>query len=282
MDLIRWTNRPELRSPVMVAAFEGWSDAGEAASTAVAYLATAWDAEPFATIDPEEFFDFTVTRPHVRLDDELVRHIDWPTNAFTAGRIPGTDRDVVFLSGIEPQLRWRAFTDAIIGVAADLGVEMVVTLGALLTDTPHTRPVRITGTAADPDILERFGMQRSRYEGPTGIVGVLHDALGRAQVPSASLWAAVPHYVGQNPSPKATLALVERATSLLDTSVDAVDLHIASTSWERQISEAVAADEDMTDYVRRLEESDEEPDLPHRDELAAEVERFLREQGRNP
>ena len=279
MEPIRWQRRPELTSPILIAAFEGWNDAGEAASTAVSYLVDTWEAEPFATVDPEEFYDFTAVRPQVRLDDDQVRHIDWPTNTFSAARIPGSDRSAILLQGIEPQLRWRTFSDALVALARDLGVELVVTLGALLTDTPHTRPVRVTGTAADPELIARLNLQRSGYEGPTGIVGVVHDALGKAGVPSASLWAAVPHYVGQNPSPKATLALVQRTARLLGTAIDAVDLQIASASWERQVSEAVEADDDMIHYVRRLEESDDEPELPERDVLAAEVERFLREQG---
>ena len=279
MDPLRWVTRPELESPVLIAAFEGWNDAGEAASAAVTYLVDTWEAETFATLDPEEFYDFTVVRPQVRLDDDRVRHIDWPANSLSHATIPGTGRSVVLLQGIEPQLKWRTFSDAFVGIARDLGVELVVTLGALLTDTPHTRPVRVTGTAADPDLIARLNLVRSGYEGPTGIVGVLHDALGTAGIPSASLWAAVPHYVGQNPSPKATLALVQRLSRLLGTSIDAVDLQIASASWERQVSEAVEADDDMVHYVQRLEESDDDPELPERDVLAAEVERFLREQG---
>ena len=279
MDPLRWETRPPLASPVLIAAFEGWNDAGEAASSAVTYLVDTWGAERFATVDPEEFYDFTVVRPQVRLDDDQVRHIDWPANALSHATIPGTGRSAILLQGIEPQLRWRTFSQTLVGLARELHVELVVTLGALLTDTPHTRPVRVTGTAADPELIAKLNLVRSGYEGPTGIVGVLHDALGTAGIPSASLWAAVPHYGGPNPAPKATLALVQRTARLLGTSIDAVDLQIASASWERQVSEAVEADDDMVHYVQRLEETEDEPELPERDVLAAEVERFLREQG---
>jgi len=270
---------------VLVSAFEGWNDAGDAASTAVRYLAAAWSARPFASIDPEEFYDFTSTRPQVRLIDGLTRQIDWPTNGLSAAPLPGRSHDVVFLIGVEPQLRWKRFCANVVGVAKELGVELVVSLGALLADVPHTLPVRVTGTAADEELVRRLSLERSRYEGPTGIVGVLHDAFRQAEVPSASLWAAVPHYIAQTPSPKATLALVQRAASLLGSSVETTDLEIAAASYERQVSEVVAGDEDVADYVRRLEEAYEEGDREPRlqmlsgDALADEVERFLRDQG---
>jgi proteasome assembly chaperone (PAC2) family protein len=282
MDAVLWEQRPRLRRPVLLAAFEGWNDAGDAASTAARYVAASWDAHTFATLDPEEFYDFTATRPQVRLHDGLTRRIVWPALELQAASVPGSAHDVVFLHGSEPQLRWRTFCELLVGVVRELEVEMVVTLGALLADVAHTRPVRVTGTAADADLVARLGLQRSGYEGPTGIVGVLHDALSRAAIPSASLWAAVPHYVHQTPSPKATLALVERAVALLGGRVDVVDLQLAASSYERQVSELVAVDEDLAAYVARLEESDdaEETDLPSSDTLAAEVERFLREHGR--
>jgi proteasome assembly chaperone (PAC2) family protein len=277
----------------MVIAFEGWNDAGDAASTAESYLADQWRARRFASIDPEEFYDFTTTRPQIRLVDGITRSIDWPTNEFKAAAIPGTSRDAVFLHGTEPQLRWRTFAATVIGVAQAVGVEMVVTLGALLAEVPHTRPVRVTGTGADPELVARLGLHQSRYEGPTGIVGVLHDGLARAGVASASLWATVPHYVGQTPSPKAALALVERTAELLDSRVATTDLDIAAAAYERQVSEAVEADEDAAAYVRSLEltddDNDDSTDTDDLDEgrievfggdaLAAEVERFLREHG---
>jgi proteasome assembly chaperone (PAC2) family protein len=272
---------------VLVAAFEGWNDAGDAASTAARYLADTWQARRFATIDPEEFYDFTTTRPQVRLDDEMVRHIDWPVNELSAASVPASPHDVVFLHGVEPQLRWKTYSSLIADVVHELKVELVISLGALLTDTPHTRPVRVTGTGTDPELVERLGLIRSRYEGPTGIVGVLHDLLANQGIPSASLWANVPHYVSQTPSPKAALALVRRASELLGARIEALDLQIAASSYERQVSEVVESDEDVAEYVRRLEsglgddddDHDTQAELPEGDVLAAEVERFLREQG---
>ncbi|HMC52739.1 MAG TPA: PAC2 family protein [Acidimicrobiales bacterium] len=282
MDAVRWEHRPQLRRPVLLAAFEGWNDAGDAASTAARYVAAAWDARTFAALDPEEFYDFTATRPQVRLQDGLTRRIVWPRVELQAASAPGSAHDIVILHGSEPQLRWRTFCDLLVALVKELRVEMVLTLGALLVDVAHTRPVRVTGTAADADLVARLGLRRSRYEGPTGIVGVLHDALARASIPAASLWAAVPHYVHQTPSPKATLALVERATALLGTHVDVVDLQVAAASYERQVSELVALDEDLAAYVARLEESeqDEEAEVASGDTLAAEVERFLKDHGR--
>jgi hypothetical protein len=278
MDALRWRERPTLRHPVLVAAFEGWNDAAEAATTAARYLARSWSARPFAELDPEEFYDFTSTRPQVRLDEGLARRIDWPGNTFAAAALPGRRRDVVFLHGTEPQLRWRTFSEVLASTARDLGVELVVTLGALLADVAHSRPVRVTGTAADPQLVARLGLRRSRYEGPTGIVGVLHDNFSRAGVPSASLWATVPHYVGQTPSPKATLALVERTAALLGAGIEVVDLQIASSAYERQVTELVEADDEASAYVAQLEQADdEEEEMPSGDALAAEVERFLRD-----
>jgi proteasome assembly chaperone (PAC2) family protein len=283
MEIVTWVERPVLRHPVMIAAFEGWNDAGDAASTAAQYLARKWDAEDFASIDPEEFYDFSSTRPLVRLIDGSTRNIDWPANEWSAASLPETERDVVFLQGVEPQLRWRTFCGAVVEVAQGLGVELVLTLGALLAETPHTRPVRVTGTAADHDLVARLGLQRSGYEGPTGIVGVLHDALGRAGLSSASLWATVPHYVGQTPSPKAALALVERVSDLLAVPVRTADLDVAAAAYERQVNEVVEADEDALAYVRSLEDAADADggsgDVPlvEGDAIAAEVERFLRE-----
>lgn len=287
MDPVRWSDRPTLRHPVLIAGFEGWNDAGDGASTAVRYLAASWDAKAFATIEAEDFYDYTEVRPTVRLDEELTRHIEWPEPEFSAAAMPGAGRDVVFLQAAEPQLRWPTYCAIIVEIAQSLGVELVITLGALLADVPHTRPVRVTGTAASPDLVAQLGLHRSRYEGPTGITGVLHDAFNRAGIPSASLWAAVPHYVAKTPSPKATLALVQRAATMLGSAIDTVDLEIAAAAYERQVSEVVAGDEDVAAYVRRLEEADEDdidvtPDISHvmpsADALAAEAERFLRDQ----
>jgi proteasome assembly chaperone (PAC2) family protein len=283
MDAVRWLRRPRLRHSILVAAFEGWNDAADAASTAAHYLAEAVEAEPVATVDPEDFYDFTVVRPQVRLVDGLSREIRWPEPEVSAAAAAVLDRDVVFLQAAEPQLRWRTFAATVTGIAQALDVELVLTLGALLAEVPHTRPVRVTGTAADPELVARLGFQQARYEGPVGIVGVLHDAFARAGISSASLWAAVPHYVAKTPSPKATLALVERTASLLGIPVDTVGLEIAAAAYERQISEVVADDEDVADYIRRLEEGDEEEPVLRSelsgDSLAQEAERFLREHG---
>jgi proteasome assembly chaperone (PAC2) family protein len=273
---------------VLIAAFEGWNDAGESASTAVRYLAASWGARRFATIDHEEFYDFTSTRPEVRIDDDLNRRIEWPTLELSAAHLPGPERDVIFLIGPEPQLKWRTFCAAVLGVARALNVQLAVTLGALLTDIPHTRPVRITGSAASASLASELGLQRSRYEGPTGILGVLNDALGRADVETASLWAAVPHYVSQVPSPKAALALVERTAELLEATIAVTDLQIGAAAYERQVTDRVEADEEAVAYVRQLEEAAEDDDdedetdeleIPSTDALADEVERFLRDHG---
>ncbi len=285
MEHVIQTAHPRLRSPLMVAAFEGWNDAGEAATFAVRFLADQWGAQPFASIDPEEFFDFTTTRPTVKLVDGLAREIEWPANDVLWATVPGTDVDVVLLVGTEPQLRWRTFCSEIVDLAASVGARLVVTLGALLAEVPHSRPVSIVGNAYEPELVQRLGLQRSRYEGPTGIVGALHDAMGRAGIPSASFWAAVPTYVPGAPSPKATLALVERIAALLEVPVETTELEIASASYERQIDSLVEDDEETAAYVARLEadadseddDTDDEPFDPDDHDLIGEVERFLRE-----
>jgi len=292
MDPLRWDRRPTLRRPVLIAAFEGWSDAGDGASTAARYLADAWNARQFATIDPEEFYDFSETRPLVRLTEGMARRIDWPSPELSAAALPGSGRDIVFLRAAEPQLKWRTYCSTVVGVAAELGVELAVTLGALLAGVPHTRPVRVTGTAGDRRLVQELGLRQSRYEGPTGIVGVLHDAFRQADIPSASLWATVPHYVAQTPSPKATLALVRRTATLLGTGIETVDLEIAAASYERQVTDVVETDDEVSAYVHRLEEADDtgeldddqdssvDPgDVPGGDAIAAEAERFLRDHG---
>jgi proteasome assembly chaperone (PAC2) family protein len=271
-----------------VVAFEGWNDAGDAATLAVRYLAETWGARRFATLDPEDFYDFTTTRPQVRLVDGVTREIDWPANELWAASVPGTGRDVVLLRGVEPQLKWRTFCGAILDVAETLRVELAVTVGALLADVPHTRPVRVTGSAHDLELATSLGLQRSQYEGPTGILGVLHDAFSRTGIPSASLWASVPHYVHQVPSPKAALALVERSAALLGARVNPVELRVAADTYVREVSARVADDEDATAYVAQLEEADDfeqeaeaaDPPLPSADSLAAEVEHFLRDHRR--
>ena len=282
---LRVEQRPELTRPVLISAFRGWNDGAQAASLAAGYLAKAWDAERFAEVDPEDFFDFQATRPHVSLVDGVTRRIDWPETAFYHARPDGSDRDVVLLLGIEPNLRWRTFTELLIGLVRELGVEMMITLGALLADVPHTRPSPVTGSASDPDLVQQLGLSSSRYEGPTGIVGVLHDACREAGIPSASLWAAVPHYVSLTPSPRAAVALCERLSGLIGVQVDVSELEEAARSYEEQVSEAVASDEETSAYVeeleRRVDELEESADLPSGDALAAELTRFLREREQN-
>jgi proteasome assembly chaperone (PAC2) family protein len=273
--------RPELRKPVLVAAFRGWNDGGQGATLGGGYLAKQWNAARFAEIDPEDFFDFQATRPHVSLVEGLTRRLDWPDNGFFHAEIPGTDRDAVILLGIEPNLRWRTFTDLVLDLAQDLGVEMLVTFGSLLADVPHTRPAPVTGAATDPALVEELGLEPSRYEGPTGIVGVVHDACRAANIPSVSLWAAVPHYVSLAPSPRAALALVRRFGELIHVEIDLTELEQASEEYSEQVSEAVSADAETAQYVeeleRRVDMLEAADDLPSGDTLAAELTRYLRE-----
>jgi proteasome assembly chaperone (PAC2) family protein len=282
---LRVHERPELTRPVLIAAFRGWNDGAQAASLAAGYLAKTWGAEQFADVDPEGFFDFQATRPHVSLEEGVTRRIDWPETTFYHARPDGLDRDVVLLLGIEPNLRWRTFAELLVGVARDLQVELMITLGALLADVPHTRPSPVTGSASDEELVQRLGLSASRYEGPTGIVGVLHDACKSAGIPSASLWAAVPHYVSLTPSPRAAVALCERLGDLIGVEIDVDELEEAAASYEEQVSEAVASDEETATYVeeleRRADQLEESSDLPSGDALAAELTRFLREREQN-
>ena len=273
--------RPELHDPVLVAAFRGWNDGGQGASLAAGYLAKAWEAERFAEIDAEDFYDFQATRPMVTLEDGETRKLEWPENGFFHARVPGSRRDAVILIGTEPNLRWRTFAGLVLGLAQDLGVERIVTFGSLLADVPHTRPAPVTAAATDAQMVEELGLEPSRYEGPTGIVGVLLDAARKASIPSLSLWAAVPHYVSLAPSPRAALALVNRFGELLQLEIDTDELETASDEYSEQVSEAVSTDADTAAYVEELERRvdllSEEEDLPSGDTLAAELTRFLRE-----
>jgi predicted ATP-grasp superfamily ATP-dependent carboligase len=274
-------HRPVLTRAVLVASFRGWNDGGQGASMASAFLSRTWHAEQFASIDPELFFDFQSTRPHVALVEGRVRRIDWPENVFQHAEPPRGNRNAVLLLGTEPSLRWRTFAGLVSGLAKDLGVELVVTLGSLLADVPHTRPAPVTASASDASLVEELGVQPSRYEGPTGIVGVLHDACRAEGIPSVSLWAAVPHYVSLTPSPRAAKALCDRLATLLDVPLDTSELDEASDAYVQQVSEAVAADEETAAYVEELEgrvdDVVEETDLPSGDALADELTRFLRE-----
>jgi proteasome assembly chaperone (PAC2) family protein len=271
---------PPLRAPVMVAAFEGWNDAGDAATDAIAHLAEVWDAEEVAELDPDDFYDFQVNRPTVSLVDGTTREITWPTTRFLVARLPEGTRDLVLVRGVEPNMRWRGFCEQVLAVAAQLHVAEVVTLGALLADTPHTRPVPVSGTSSHPALAAQLGLEHSRYEGPTGIVGVLQDACERSRVPAVSFWAAVPHYVHQPPCPKATIALLRRVEDLLDIPVPLADLPERAREWERHVDELAAEDADVAEYVASLEEREPEEDLPEAsgEAIAKEFERFLRRQ----
>ena len=277
---IRISSLPAVERPVLITAFRGWNDGGQGATMAAGFLARHWAAERFADIDPENFFDFQATRPQVSLEDGLTRHIEWPENEFLHARVDGLGRDVILLLGVEPNLRWRTFSGLIVDLARQLGVDLVISLGALLADVPHTRPAPVSGTASTPELVEQLELEQSRYEGPTGIVGVLHDAFREAGIPSASLWAAVPHYVSMTPSPRAALALCGRLAELLGGEIDLTELREASDAYERQVSEAVVGDTETLQYVEELEQRTDAfdgDDLPSGDALAAELSRFLLE-----
>ncbi|HUZ98754.1 MAG TPA: PAC2 family protein [Gaiellaceae bacterium] len=272
---------PSLKRPVLIAAFRGWNDGGQGASLGAAYLAKQWNAARFAEIEPESFFDFQSVRPHVSLVDGETRKVDWPDNAFFHASIPGAGRDAVLLLGIEPNLRWRTFSGLVLELAQDLDVEMVVTFGSLLADVPHTRPAPVTAAATDSELVAELGLEASRYEGPTGIVGILHDQCREAGIASVSLWAAVPHYVSLAPSPRAALALVRRFGELMHVDVDLDELEHAAEEYAEQVSEAVSTDAETQAYVEELEQRVDalasEGELPSGESLAAELSRFLRE-----
>src|SRR6266511_4105688 len=282
-DELRIVERPALRRPILICAFRGWNDGGQGASLAAAYLARTWNAVQFADVDPEEFFDFQVSRPHVSLVGGTIRRIDWPETSFHHAVIPGLDCDAVLLMGIEPNMRWGRFSELIAGLADEVGVELLITLGSLLADVPHTRSAPVTASASDQKLIEELGLERSRYEGPTGIVGVLHDSFYRRGIPAISLWAAVPHYVSLAPSPRAALALCERLALLIGATIDTKELRQASDAYAEQVSAAVSSDAETQAYVEELEQrSDEleEKNIPSGESIAAELTRFLRERER--
>ena len=264
-----------LDEPVVLAAFEGWNDAADAASDAVEHLHRVWEATSIGEIDPDDYYDFQVTRPTVSLIDGVTRHISWPTTRLSLAR-PG--RDIVLIRGLEPNMRWRSFSAELVDAVQRLGASTVITLGALLADAPHTRPVPVSGSAGDQETAERLGLDHSRYEGPTGILGVFADACQRAGLSSVSFWAAVPHYVAQPPCPKATLALLRRVEDVLDIDLPLDDLPDRARSWERQVDELAEGDSDVAEYVRSLESRESEVDLPEAsgDAIAREFERYLR------
>jgi proteasome assembly chaperone (PAC2) family protein len=284
VEVLKWEgDPPELRSPVLVAAFAGWNDAASAATTALEAVAVSLGAQRVAVIDPEEFYDFQVTRPTIRMTEGQAREVDWPDNSIFAAVTNSAERDLVLVSGVEPNLRWRTFAEAVIEAAERLDVEMVVTLGALLADVPHTRAVPITGLASDPELVERLSLSRSNYEGPTGIVGIVHDACRRRGLTSASLWAAVPHYVAAVPNPKAALALLRRLEGFTGIAIEASELEEAMDRFESQVDRAVASNPEIEELVRRLEseQADEDAleaqDMPSGDSIAQDFQRFLRQ-----
>lgn len=271
----------ELRNPILIAAFEGWNDAGESASGALSHLLTTWTHQQIAHLDPEEYYDFQVNRPHIKVDEKVVREIMWPNTRIFAVSTPHLANDFLIVKGIEPSMRWQSFVAEILDVADDYEVSLLVTMGALLADTPHSRPISVTGSGSHPDVAERLGVEISRYEGPTGILGVLQDAANRRGLDAVSLWAAVPHYVSTPPSPKASLALVNALEDFLEISISQGDLPERAHEWEKGVDQMAAEDSEVGDYVRQLEKSKDANDLPEMsgELLAREVERFLR---RNP
>src|SRR5437016_4695927 len=279
------SSRPELRRPVLIAAFRGWNDGGQGATLGGGYLARQWGAEAFAEIDSENFYDFQAVRPNVSLEEGLTRKLEWPSNTFLHAPIPNLDRDAVILLGVEPNLRWKTYTQLVLGLTQELGVDLVVTLGSLLADVPHTRPAPVSAAASEPSLVEDLGVEPSRYEGPTGILGVLLDACRQEAIASVSLWAAVPHYVSLAPSPRAALALCRRLGELIGTDIDLAELEQAAEEYAEQVTEAVASDAETAAYVeeleRRVDLMEAAEELPSGESLAAELTRFLREREEN-
>ncbi len=280
--MTEFENWPELKDPVLVAAFEGWNDAGDAATGAIEHLELTWSATPLAALDPDDYYDFQVNRPTVSLVDGVSRRISWPTTRLSVCRPAGADFDLVLVRGIEPNMRWRGFCEELLEIMRELGVRTAVTLGALLSDSPHTRPTPVTGTSYDAASATRYGLDRSRYEGPTGIVGVLQEACVRVGIPAISFWAAVPHYVAQPPNPKATIALLHRVEEVLDIAVPLGELPAQADDWQKLVNEMAAEDEDVRDYIRNLEERDDDGEMREAsgDAIAKEFERYLRRRDR--
>jgi predicted ATP-grasp superfamily ATP-dependent carboligase len=271
----------KLESPALIAAFEGWNDAGEAASGAISHLIEAWSAKPAGEIDPEDYYDFQVTRPVMDVSEGMTERLVWPTTRLALARPPGLNRDLVLVQGIEPNMRWRGFTAELVTAFTELGVEIVILLGALLADSPHTRPVPVSAAASDAALAAQLHLEPVDYKGPTGIVGVLQQSCSSAGLSAVSLWAAVPHYVAQPPSPKATLALLRGIEDILDISLPLADLPAEARAWERGVDELAEQDAEVAEYVRTLEEAKDATDLPEAtgDAIAREFERYLRRRG---
>jgi proteasome assembly chaperone (PAC2) family protein len=268
-------------SPALIAAFEGWNDAGEAASGVVNHLGIAWQSTPIGAVDPEEYYDFQVTRPVLEVADGRTDRLVWPTTRLSLAQPEGLGRDLILVHGIEPNMRWRAFCDELVGAFTELGVELVILLGALLADSPHTRPVQVTAAATDTVLAAQLHVEPVDYKGPTGIVGVIQHACAAAGIPSVSLWAAVPHYVAQAPSPKATLALLRGVEDVLDTTLPLADLPEEARAWERGVDELAEQDTEVAEYVKTLEDAKDATELPEAsgDAIAREFERYLRRRG---
>jgi proteasome assembly chaperone (PAC2) family protein len=276
--VIEFEDLPQLVDPVLIGAFEGWNDAAESASGLVEHLIEVWDARVVGRVDPEDFYDYQVNRPLVGTDASGMRKITWPSTELLVARPPGAHRDVVLLRGMEPSMRWRQFTAELLSAIDSLGVELVVTVGALLAETPHTRPIQVSGTATELDLEDRLKLEPSTYEGPTGIVGVLLDACVRVDLPAVSFWAAVPHYLPQPPCPKATLALLGHVEDLLELSIPLGELPEDARAWERGVAELAEEDEDIAEYVHMLEENQDTAELPEAsgEAIAREFERYLK------
>lgn len=272
---------PELRSPIMILAFSGWNDAGEAASAAVEHLASIWPVQAIGEFDTEEFYDYQNNRPIVSVDESFNRSLTWPTTTVRGLSLPNYDRDLILVSGVEPSLKWRSFVAQLLDLGEDLDISMVVCLGSLLADVPHTRPIPVTATAARPEFGERLGLEMSRYEGPTGILGAIQDACNQREIDALSIWAAIPHYVSSPPCPKATLSLLNHLEDLLELPIDLGELPEDAKAWEIGVDQLSQEDSEIADYVKSLEESKDEADLPEAtgEAIAREFERYLRRRG---
>ena len=272
---------PQLRSPIMILAFSGWNDAGEAASAAIEHLASIWPVQTIGEFDTEEFYDYQNNRPIVSVDESFNRSLTWPNTTVRGVSLPNYDRDLILVSGVEPSLKWRTFVGQLLDLGEDLDISMVVCLGSLLADVPHTRPIPVTATAARPEFGERLGLEMSRYEGPTGILGAIQDACNQREIDALSIWAAIPHYVSYPPCPKATLSLLNHLEDLLELSIDLGELHEDAKAWEIGVDQLSQEDSEIADYVKSLEESKDEADLPEAtgEAIAREFERYLRRRG---